>query len=140
MLSLRPFQKHGPSRGKNRKRIMRNLEEQRAFPRIDVEVTPIELGTNEGPTFKGVAKNISAGGVCVIIDPSIAAGAHVNIGFDLPGQDSSVACSGEVVWCGDYLAASSQKHIIGIKFTDISENDCSRINRFVDSHVSSGEE
>ncbi len=114
---------------------MRNPEEQRAFPRIDVEVTPIELGTHEGPTFKGVAKNISSGGICVIIEPSLAMGANVFIGFSIPNQDLPVKCSGEVVWCGDYVAVSSKMHVLGVKFNEISEEDRSRIDAFIDEHL-----
>jgi uncharacterized protein (TIGR02266 family) len=104
---------------------MTDLEttEFRKHLRVDARVTVSYLG----PT-----KNLSAGGMCVIMDSPLAIGSEVELEFGLPGRGEPVRCSAQVVWSDK----ARSKCEVGLVFLDISEEDRARVEDFVVRYAS----
>ncbi len=49
--------------------------------------------------FKGLTKNISAGGLCFVSDQRLQSGDYILIDVYLPGVIKPIAMEGEVKWC-----------------------------------------
>ena len=97
--------------------------EFRKHLRVDARVTVSYLG----PT-----KNMSAGGMCVMVDSPLAIGSEVQIEFALPGNGEPIRCDAQVVWADK----SRSKYEVGLVFLNISAEDKTRIEDFVTQHIS----
>ena len=65
------------------------------------------------PSFKkGIAKDISAGGLCVLIDEQLKRGDILRVEFYLPGEKDSIEAVAKVAWQRD----QSGKFLTGIEF------------------------
>jgi c-di-GMP-binding flagellar brake protein YcgR len=99
------------------------MTESREHLRVDAKVTISYLG----PT-----KNLSAGGMCVMMESPLAVGAEPQIEFTLPDDPNLISCTAQVVW--SEKARSRQKTEVGLVFMDISSEDKARIEDFVQRH------
>jgi len=98
-------------------------KESRKHLRVDAKVTISYLG----PT-----KNLSAGGMCVIMDAPLAIGSEPEVEFTLPGDPKPICCKGQVVWVD--RARSRSKCEVGLVFLDISDEQRARVQDFVDRY------
>ncbi len=99
------------------------MTESREHLRVDAKVTISYLG----PT-----KNLSAGGMCVMMDSPLEVGAEPQLEFTLPDDQNSISCTAQVVW--SEKGHSGQKTEVGLVFMDISSEDKARIEEFVQRH------
>jgi len=95
-----------------------DMTESREHLRVDAKVTISYLG----PT-----KNLSAGGMCVMMDSPLEVGAEPQIEFTLPDDANLISCWSE-------KARSGQKTEVGLVFMDVSSEDKARIEDFVQRH------
>jgi uncharacterized protein (TIGR02266 family) len=98
-------------------------KEFRKHLRVDAKVTVSYLG----PT-----KNLSAGGMCVIVDSPLAIGSEVQLEFALPGNGEPIRCGAQVVW-SDKVRSKCE---VGLVFLNISADDKARIDDFVTQYSS----
>ena len=96
------------------------MKESREHLRVEAKVTISYLG----PT-----KNLSAGGMCVMMDSPLAVGSEAQLEFTLPDDPNPICCAGQVVWSDK--VRSSQKTEVGLVFLDVSSADKARIEDFV---------
>lgn len=97
--------------------------EFRKHLRVDARVTVSYLG----PT-----KNLSAGGMCVIVDTPLAIGSEVQLEFALPGNGEPIRCDAQVVWADK----ARSKCEVGLVFLNISTDHKARIDDFVTQYSS----
>jgi len=112
------------------------MEERRQFVRLGIDV---DVSWEKSTVDKSVdsvsgakTKNISAGGVCLIVDDPISVGDQLKIKFQLPNQ-LVIEAVGVVLWASEFGIGEGQgkKYDTGIQFLEISENDVAQINKFV---------
>ena len=96
------------------------MKESREHLRVEAKVTISYLG----PT-----KNLSGGGMCVMMDSPLAVGSEAQLEFTLPDAPNPICCTGQVVWSDK--VRSSQKTEVGLVFLDVSSADKARIEDFV---------
>lgn len=91
--------------------------------RVDARVTVSYLG----PT-----KNLSAGGMCVIVDSPLAIGSEVQLEFALPGNGEPIQCDAQVIWADK----TRSKCEVGLVFLNLSADAKARIEDFVVRYAS----
>ena len=98
--------------------------EQRGTPRITTRIT-IE---SVGPTL-----NISSGGMCVLTADPMREGTQPMLMFNLPDDPEAVRCRARIVWCRS-SQVDPELYVVGLAFTEISDEDRCRLVDFVESH------
>jgi len=99
---------------------MTNLgtKESRKHLRVDAKVTV---------SYMGPTKNLSAGGMCVVVDNPLAIGSEAQLEFTLPGGTTPISCLGRVVWAD----RARSKCELGLVFLDLPEEGKAKIEEFV---------
>jgi c-di-GMP-binding flagellar brake protein YcgR len=122
------------------------MEEKREFVRLDlnVKVDWKRIGETSGPTaeFTNETKNISAGGICLVVNEKLGAGEELQIGMELP-SGKIIDVKGRVVWISEYeiFGREHEKiYDVGIEFMNISKKEREEINEFVLASFSSKKE
>ena len=88
------------------------LNDNRRYPRKDV-TTGINYRVITPLGGKGLTKNISEGGLCIILDKKIPAGTMLELKFELPGKESvPVEIFAKVIWQKE----KEGKFLTGVKF------------------------
>jgi c-di-GMP-binding flagellar brake protein YcgR len=104
-------------------------DSRRRAPRVPLDVT-----VNCGASAIAHTKDISAGGLCLIINEPIEAGKMIHLTFGLPGQTKTITGFAKVAWC---RKASTQYYSAGLEFWDIDESAKQAILAYLNQHVSS---
>ena len=77
-------------------------EESRKHPRFAVDVA-VELRARSGDTLRGRARNVSRGGLCVLVPDPAALGAEVvakmALVFDADTVSEPIEMPARIVWC-----------------------------------------
>jgi c-di-GMP-binding flagellar brake protein YcgR len=111
--------------------------QQREFPRarayLDVLYRPLSLPTGgavETPKESVWTKDISMGGICMVVDRQLPQGLNVALRIDFPGIAApAVNCRGQIKRVvRDPLVDT---FLAGLEFTKISSEDQQQINKFV---------
>lgn len=108
--------------------------QQRSFVRLDI-VLPVKIQIvsndqdEEAPFIDVLTKNISGGGVCLIMQDKRKLGTRLNVQLQLPEQEVWTIPS-EVVRL-DVPQNDRQLYWIGVKFLDIAETVRNRLIRFI---------
>jgi len=113
------------------------VEEKRKFPRLDIAVDVqcgrVQEDAQVQKKDPGVTKNISAGGLCLIIYDEVRVGEHLKLYVSLP--TGRVICAvGQVVWASPFDVSSDRGRSrcdAGIEFVEISKEDREEIQGFV---------
>lgn len=105
--------------------------ENRIAPRFDLEVQ-IDMETDAN-FFIGYTTNISSGGLFIATYDPLARGEFIKVTFSLPHRVKPFELLGEVCWSREY----NEMHEgvtpgMGINFVDLSEEDKTSINYFID--------
>ncbi|MCE9672654.1 TIGR02266 family protein [Myxococcus stipitatus] len=69
--------------------------------------------------------NVSAGGLCLRTRKAYDVGSRVSLSMDIAGQEFHL--TGVVAWVRD------EQEAIGVRFTDVSDEDRARLQRVVES-------
>lgn len=108
--------------------------ERRQFPRL---VTTVDIGYSildkKQTEEKTVAKNIGAGGICLIVYEKIAIGTLLDLRLHLGDINSTVKAKGKVIWSSYFTVGSDERerYDLGIEFTEIAESDRQKISQYV---------
>ncbi|MFC1698686.1 flagellar brake protein [Candidatus Omnitrophota bacterium] len=111
-----------------------NQQERRNFPRlattVDVEYTVLK---NSSLGAESITKNISAGGICLIVYEKIEPGTFLSLRLYLADINLTVAAEGHVIWSSYFTmdADSRDRYDLGIEFTQIKEEDRQKLSKYV---------
>jgi Tfp pilus assembly protein PilZ len=102
---------------------MTNLgtKESRKHLRVDAKVTV---------SYMGPTKNLSAGGMCVVVENPLAVGSEAQLDFTLPDSGTPISCIGRVVWAD----RARSKCELGLVFLDLPDEARARIEEFVQQY------
>ncbi|MGE5279896.1 MAG: PilZ domain-containing protein [Deltaproteobacteria bacterium] len=110
------------------------MEEKRRFPRLGIAVdVQWERAPEAGNPDSNVTKDISAGGICLIVYEEVSVGDLLNLRFTLP-TGRTVQALGRVVWVAPFEFSSDRerpRRDAGIEFVHIEEEDRQEIAKFV---------
>ena len=102
--------------------------------RVPILVTRVK-GGKMGRTFFGYAKNISRSGLFIqTINPKKEK-EQFKIEFTLPGEETSVTCTAEVVWARNYMPDALYEPGMGLRFLDLEDEKADEIARWVERNT-----
>lgn len=104
------------------------MDERRAFPRfkLGVEVhwkKAVEANERVAQHISRV-KDVSAGGICLVLDSGIVAGDILHLEIIMPGREC-IRCKGKVVWMVYDARVPKKASVVcegGVEFLDIDES------------------
>ena len=104
------------------------MKERRRYVRIDLcTQVEYEILPMQSP-LKAETKNISAGGLCLLVDEEIQPGAVLHLKFYLPDKEKTcVESLGRVVW----QKKDDRGYLTGIEFKNISPHLELKLSMFV---------
>ena len=112
---------------------MRNVTHtRRKFPRVEVEIRLVEITTEDEGIFSGVTKNLSVGGICVLIERELESGVLTILRIILPDDKPPIECNAQVSWSELYLRVPKKLYACGMKFLDLEEEDEQRLADFLE--------
>jgi c-di-GMP-binding flagellar brake protein YcgR len=117
------------------------MQDKRKYPRLDVNVNihwqkTIKPG-NSTSESRDVTKNISAGGICLIVYEKVEVDDRLKLEFELPTQ-KLIRCDGRVAWVKEFEIIgreNAKRYDIGVEFFDINAEDRDEIKKFVFSFL-----
>ncbi|MFH0790852.1 MAG: PilZ domain-containing protein [Candidatus Omnitrophota bacterium] len=110
--------------------------ERRNFPRLNFRVD-FKYNILNKTRFKdepAETKNLSEGGICIILLKKVDIGDKLNLKFYLPETNTAIKTTGRVVWTQEFTIGTidtSTAYDVGIEFTDISQEDRHKINQYI---------
>ena len=115
--------------------------EKMAFQRLLFSVE-VEYKVVSSPevlaALKARSKNISAGGIRLVVLEKLRAGTVLDLKFLLSGSPEPVRAKGMVAWTEEYTVGSldsSKAYDAGIEFISIKQKDKARIQQYVQSRL-----
>lgn len=108
----------------------------RKYPRLSINVdVKYEILSAPFPkTNKIGAKNLSAGGLCIMILEKVKVGTLLNFEFFLPDSDTPIMATGKVVWVEEFAIYSTETYVsydCGVEYVDINSQDQEKIGHYV---------
>jgi len=110
--------------------------EKRKFPRLRLNVN-VQYEVLKVPPHKAEetgSKNISAGGICLVIPKKVDIDNLLRLKLSLPGEVSYIIVKGRVVWVEEFSITHTsyyKAYDCGIEFVDISPQDQENISRYL---------
>lgn len=114
--------------------------ERRKFPRLNFRVD-FEYNILNKTGFKderAETKNISTGGICIILLNKVEIGDKLKLKFYLPGVNTPIMTVGRVVWTQEFTVGTidnSTAYDVGIEFIEISEDDRQKVNQYIAGQI-----
>ena len=108
--------------------------ERRRFPRliasVDVEYSILRKGTLQE---QAVTKNISAGGICLIVYEKIEPGTFLALKILLSSINYIIEAKAKVIWSSYFTVGPDgrDRYDLGIEFVEINESDRQKISQYV---------
>lgn len=108
--------------------------DKRNFPRlsaaVEVEYTLLKDVPGEKKTY---TKNISAGGICLIVYEKMEPGSILSLKVHLPDVQRPIEIRGKVVWMSHFTIGSDQRdrYDLGIEFTEVAESVRQKISQYL---------
>ena len=118
--------------------------DKRKFPRLsyDVELKYEALNLSSPKTQKSRVKNISVGGLCIMIFEKVKVGTLLKIEFSLLNEDKPIVAKGKVVWVEKFEIISTEffsvSYNCGIEFVNIRPQDQEIINHHLMLNIRDG--
>jgi c-di-GMP-binding flagellar brake protein YcgR len=118
---------------------MTKIEERRKFIRLNA-LTDVSY-TKHPPKEKiklSLAKNISTGGICLIVYEEIKKSEILDLKIYIPEGKLPVNAIGRVAWVKEFIigdASQGKRYDVGIEFIKIKKEDIDRINKYVFNHI-----
>jgi len=113
-------------------------ENRRKYPRADLEVDVKLRAGREQKEIQVRTRNISAGGVCVMLAEMLPVGTQLRMVLELPDTGSALDAVGEVVWSlrqHKLLKRKTDVFETGIKFVDLDNRDRDRLIRIAQNYL-----
>jgi len=108
--------------------------ERRKFPRLNASVA-VEYSIIEKYPLKEttVTKNISSGGICLIVYEEIEVNTTLSLKINLADDNDFIETKGKVVWSSEFSLGPDKKQRwdIGIEFLEASEDDQKRVSKYI---------
>ncbi len=96
-------------------------KERRQFPRESIVVVEYALPGTDAKLLC-FPRNISLGGVSIIVNEEIALNTVLNLFIYVPNKDAPVEIKGKVRWINDTFTLPHKKHwILGIEFIEVDD-------------------
>jgi c-di-GMP-binding flagellar brake protein YcgR len=117
----------------------RPFKERRKYVRLKACVAVKYTVVGKPGTVTVSSKNISAGGLCLLVKEELAKDTPLQLEFKLPDLNNSIGALGRVVWQRRFESKGGKTQVYfetGIEFTGISDFDRFNINRYVINHSS----
>lgn len=110
--------------------------DRRRFPRLslDVELRYGVLHKGSAGEKEARGKNISAGGVCMVILEKLEVGTLMKLEFSLQDSEKPIVAKGRIMWIEENDMYSTEIHRFydcGIEFVDIRSQDQKTITQLV---------
>ena len=113
------------------------MQERRKFPRFNLSVT-VNWGkgadvADQAPQHKGTSKDISAGGICLILDERVSAGDVLELEIKL-SLDKVIRLKGRVAWIEKFEMIGGRHEVGyegGIEFIDVSDEMREEISKSI---------
>jgi c-di-GMP-binding flagellar brake protein YcgR len=81
---------------------------------------------------EAVTRNISRGGVCMVVPHKITEGNVIRVEIPMEQNDKPIKAFCEVQWC---RAGESGKYDVGLSFIALKEEDVEHLNSYVSAHA-----
>jgi len=113
------------------------MKEKRQFVRLDLNVKVdwkrISQTSEPAAEFTDRTKNISAGGLCLVVNEKLDVGEEMQIALELPSRQM-INAIGIVRWINEYeiFGREHEKiYDVGVEFVNINKKEREEINKFV---------
>ncbi|PIU67276.1 MAG: hypothetical protein COS84_04860 [Armatimonadetes bacterium CG07_land_8_20_14_0_80_40_9] len=117
-----------------REEIYRKEGERRQYSRMKDE-RPVQfrlLHSKEVENLEGIDRDISAGGIRLVVRKTVSLGAFLELRFDFPPPNmETIWVIGRVVRVEEIKEEGSVRFSLGIRFTNISEGDKGRVDEYI---------
>lgn len=109
--------------------------ERRRFPRLAVSLIVDYSVSKTASIARAQTRDISAGGICLVVYEDIKAGTVLELKIYLPDNASPIAAKGKVIWKTEFSFSSDSKSRfdMGIEFSEIGESDRQKISLYISS-------
>lgn len=109
--------------------------ERRKHSRIDADLKIVWAKTDKQAIDNtALSKNISEGGICIIVDEKINAGEILNLKINLSSKNT-IQIQGKTAWVSEFPMIHGEKceekYVIGIEFINMPPAAREQIKRFV---------
>jgi c-di-GMP-binding flagellar brake protein YcgR len=122
------------------------MKEKREYVRLDLNVRvdwkKISETSDPAEEFTDKTKNISVGGLCLIVNEKLNVGDSLQIALELPSK-KIIDMEGRVMWINEYEIFGKEEeqfYDVGIEFMNISKDEREEIKEFVLTSYSTEEE
>jgi c-di-GMP-binding flagellar brake protein YcgR len=105
------------------KRVDKNLEAE--YELLDGGVPATQAGFK-----KSITRNISLGGICMIVNSKLEAGDVIRVNLDLSGSDKKVNAFCNVEWC----RREQDGWLAGISFISLGEDEAGHIGSYIEDY------
>jgi len=115
-----------------------HTENRRKYPRATLEVDVEFRVGREQKEFRVQTKNVSAGGICVMLPEMLPVGTELRVALELPDAERALDVAGEVVWTlrqRKLLKRKTDAFETGIKFVDLDNRDRDRFIRIAQDYL-----
>jgi c-di-GMP-binding flagellar brake protein YcgR len=107
-------------------------KERRRFARLNVLVDVVyKKHAGLDGNKLSLAKNISKGGICLIVYEELKESDTLELIMRLPEDNGTVSALGRVVWVKEFIIGDNKRFDAGIEFIGIEEEDINKINKYV---------
>ena len=113
------------------------MQERRKFVRLDLNVEvqwhKIAESSRAAADSVNVSKNISGGGICLMVNEPVVVGDTLKLDIALP-ENKSIRAIGRVAWVDTFEIIGGRREVkyeAGIEFVDISNVDREQIKKLV---------
>ena len=103
--------------------------------RVAFECVVIVKKRETSLVFKTQTENISAGGICVILEKELLKNTSVEVELFLADDPVPVICGGKVAWTirrDEYSKKKPSQFDTGIEFSDITDEDKAHLKRIIE--------
>jgi len=109
------------------------IVEKRKFPRLpfNVKVKYEVLKVSPLRVEENLSKNVSAGGICLVVSEKIDIGALLRLKLSLKGEVNFNIVKGKVVWVEEFSVNDYKAYDCGIEFVDVGPEDQENISRYL---------
>lgn len=115
------------------------MEERRGYVRV---ATQLNIAYSKYRPSKeerlSSSKDISRGGVCLILSEELKESDLLNLKINLPTEESPLNVTGRVVWVNRFIfddATKKKKYFAGIEFMKVDKETGGKIDQFVASFI-----
>ncbi len=110
--------------------------DKKKYPRALYRCTVSLWKNHEAARIVSTTKNVSTGGVCIVLQQELEASQEVRLEIDLGDDQPPVSCHALVRWTVTSRSPNGPFQFeTGFQYTAISDSDRTRIERIVEKHL-----